>query len=211
VGIGFGLQDIAKNFGSGLVLVFERPIQVGDFVEVGTFQGTVERIGARSTIIRTLDQLSIIVPNSRFLEEEVINWNHDNPISRLHLPVHIAYGSDVELVRSLLLEAAKGQSGILSTPKPQVFLQGFGDNGLDLELLVWIAEPSKYVILKSELYFRLEALLRQHQIEIPFPQRDLRLRTGNLPIELSPELTETFRQFLEQSINGQSTRREKSS
>jgi small-conductance mechanosensitive channel len=200
VGVGFGLQDIAKNFGSGLVLVFERPIQVGDFVEVGRFQGTIERIGARSTVIRTLDQISIIVPNSRFLEEEVINWSHDNPISRLHLPLGVAYGSDIEKVRSVLLEAAKEQTGVLSIPQPQVFFKGFGDSSLDFELLVWIAEPSKQLPLKSDLYFRIEALLRQNQVEIPFPQRDLNLRAGSVPIELSPQLEEAFKRFLQSGL-----------
>ncbi|MDX2212079.1 MAG: mechanosensitive ion channel [Oculatellaceae cyanobacterium bins.114] len=196
VGIGFGLQDIAKNFGSGLVLVFERPIQVGDFVEVGDFQGTVERIGARSTLIRTLDQVSIIVPNSRFLEREVINWSHDNPISRIHIPVGVAYSSDVEVVRSLLLEAASHHHWVLSTPPPQVFFTGFGDSSLDFELLVWTAEPSKQVPLKSDLYFRIEALLRQHQIEVPFPQRDLYIRADRLPIEFSPQLEQALHQFI---------------
>ncbi|MBD2460819.1 mechanosensitive ion channel [Oscillatoria sp. FACHB-1407] len=196
VGIGFGLQDIAKNFGSGLVLVFERPIQVGDFVEVGDFQGTVERIGARSTLIRTLDQVSIIVPNSRFLEQEVINWSHDNPISRIHIPVGVAYNSDVEMVRSLLLEAASSHQRVLSTPQPQVFFIGFGDSSLDFELLVWTAEPSKQLPLKSDLYFQIEALLRQHQIEVPFPQRDLYIRAERLPIEFSPQVEQALQQLM---------------
>jgi potassium-dependent mechanosensitive channel len=199
VGIGFGLQDIAKNFGSGLVLVFERPIQVGDFVEVGTFQGNVERIGARSTLIRTLDQISIIVPNSRFLEQEVINWSHDNPVSRIHLPVGVAYHSDIDLVRSLLLESAKGHPRVLSTPPAQVFFKGFGDSSLNFELLVWTAEPSRQVLLRSELYFRMEALLRQNEVEIPFPQRDLHVRVDNLPLELSPQLAQQLQQILERS------------
>jgi potassium-dependent mechanosensitive channel len=199
VGIGFGLQDIAKNFGSGLVLVFERPIQVGDFIEVGEFQGTVERIGARSTLIRTLDQISIIVPNSRFLEQEVINWSHDNPVSRIHLPVGVAYGSDIEAVRSALLESARNHPKILSTPQPQVFFKGFGDSSLDLELLVWTAEPSKQVLIKSDLYFRMEALLRQKQVEIPFPQRDLHLQVDQLPLQLSPQMEQMMQRWLERS------------
>lgn len=197
VGIGFGLQDIAKNFGSGLVLVFERPIQVGDFIEVGEFQGTVERIGARSTLIRTLDQISIIVPNSRFLEQEVINWSHDNPVSRIHLPVGVAYNSDIEAVRSALLESARNHPKILSTPQPQVFFKGFGDSSLDFELLVWTAEPSKQIVIKSDLYFRMEALLRQNQVEIPFPQRDLHLQVDHLPLQLSPQMEQMMQQWLQ--------------
>lgn len=196
IGIGFGLQDIAKNFGSGLVLVFERPIQVGDFVEVGEFQGTVEHIGARSTLIRTLDQVSIIVPNSRFLENEVINWSLGNPISRIRVPVGVAYGSDIALVNNLFLDAAHNHASVLSTPPPQVFFIGFGSSSLDFEIMVWTAEPSQQLRLKSDLYFAIEALLREHQVEIPFPQQDLHVRSGRLPIELSPQLEESIQQFL---------------
>ncbi|HEY9806861.1 MAG TPA: mechanosensitive ion channel domain-containing protein, partial [Candidatus Obscuribacterales bacterium] len=193
VGIGFGFQDIAKNFGSGVVLLFERPVQVGDFVEVGEYQGTIERIGARSTIIRTLDQISIIVPNSRLLEGEVKNWTYHNSIVRLHLPVHVAYHSDPNAVRSALLEVTKAHRGILTVPPPQVVFKGFGEHSLDFELLVWTAEPTKQFFLKSELYFRIEAILRQRQIEIPLPQRDIHIRSGSL--ELSPQLQKAILQL----------------
>ena len=186
IGLGVGLQNIAKNFGSGLILVFERPIQVGDFIEVGSLNGTVERIGARSTLIRTLDQVSIIVPNSRFLDDEVINWSHGNPISRIHLSVGVAYGSNPNQVRSALLEAANSVPKVLISPAPQVVFKGFGDNSLDFELLVWTDEPDKQFLLKSNLYFRLYEILSEQQIEIPFPQRDLHLRSGKL--ELSSQL-----------------------
>lgn len=202
VGIGLGLQNIAKDFGSGLVLVFERPIQVGDFVEFGEFMGTVERIGARSTEIKTLDQISIIVPNSRFLEQEVINWSHRNPISRIRLPVGVAYKSDPKTVKQVLLEASREHASVLSTPVPQVFFTGFGDSALEFELLVWIAEPSKQLLIKSDLYFAIETRLRQQEIEIPFPQRDLHLRTGNLPIDFSAEMQQFLAQFTQRSKNG---------
>ncbi len=204
IGIGFGLQDIAKNFGSGLVLVFERPIQVGDFVEVGEFQGTVEHIGARSTLIRTLDQVSIIVPNSRFLENEVINWSLGNPVSRIRLPVGVAYGSEIEKVTAAFLEAARNHRGVLSTPPPQVFFKGFGDSSLDFEVMVWTAEPSKQIRLKSDLYFSIEALLRQYEVEIPFPQRDLHVRSGQLPVAFSPETEQILQQLLQYRHNGYS-------
>ncbi|NJO43148.1 MAG: mechanosensitive ion channel [Cyanobacteria bacterium CRU_2_1] len=202
IGIGLGLQDLAKDIGSGLMLMFERPIQVGDFVQVGGFEGTIERIGARSTLVRTLDHISIIVPNSRFLSAEIINWSHDNPVSRLHLPVGVAYGSNMDVVRSALLAAATEHPKVLASPRPQVIFKGFGESSLNLELLVWIAEPSKQLILKSELYFSLEAQFRKHQIEIPFPQQDVHVRTGNLPIELSPQLEQTLQQLLQLSQNG---------
>lgn len=187
VGIGLGLQNIAKDFVSGLIMVFERPIQVGDFLDFGKFLGTVERIGARSTEIRTLDHVSIIVPNSRFLEQEVINWSHRNPVSRIRLPVGAAYGSDPQKVKAALLEACEKNVQILTSPAPQVFFTGFGDNALSFELLVWISQPNRQVIIKSDLYFAIEAAFRQYQIEIPFPQRDVHIRTGSLPIELSSE------------------------
>jgi small-conductance mechanosensitive channel len=200
VGIGFGFQDIAKNFGSGLVLLFERPIQVGDFIELGEYQGIVERVGARSTLIKTIDGVSIIIPNSRFLEEELTNWDHDNPVSGLRLPVGVAYGSDVEAVRGALTDIAKANPDILPKPAPQVLFKGFGDSSLDFELRVWTNKPSKQFIIKSNLFFQIEAILRKRNIEIPFPQRDLHVR-GNVPIELSSELQALLMQFLSQQQN----------
>ena len=185
VAIGFGFQDIAKNFGSGLVLLFERPIQVGDFVEVNQYMGTVEYIGPRSTLIRTLDQISIIVPNSRFLESEVINWSHHNPISRIHIPVGVSYNSKVELVKTALLEAGQKSPDVLTFPPPQVLFLGFGDSAINFELLVWIKQPHKQPIIKSELYFAISESLEKHQIEIPYPQQDLHWRSGKLPVQLS--------------------------
>ncbi len=173
LGIGLGLQNIAKNFSSGFVLVFERPIQVGDLIEVGKFKGTVERIGARSTYIRTLDYVSIIVPNSRFLEEEVINWSHETPLSRLHLPVGVAYNSDPQIVKAALLDVAGQHPLVADHPAPQVVFIRFGDSSLDFELLVWTNDPSKELPLKSELYFQIFDIFKQQHIQIPFPQRDL--------------------------------------
>jgi len=201
IGIGFGLQDIAKNFGSGLVIILERPIQIGDFVEVGEYKGIVERIGGRSTVIRTLDRVSIIVPNSRFLERELINWNHDNPVSGVRLPIGVAYNSNVDAVKLALLDAATGHPDVLSVPSPQVLFKGFGDSALNFELRVWTAQPSKQFIIKSDLYFRIEANLRQSKIEIPFPQRDLNIRTGNLQVALSSELEAMLLQLLQNQVN----------
>jgi potassium-dependent mechanosensitive channel len=190
VGIGFGLQDIAKNFGSGLVLIFERPIQVGDFVEVGQYAGTVERIGSRSTLIRTVDEVSIIVPNSRFLETEIVNWSHESSISRIHLPIGVAYDSDVTVVKTALLEAVKDCPDVLSNPAPKVILKEFGDSAINFELLCWINQPSKQFVIKSNLYFQIEAAFKHYEIQVPFPQQDLHVRSGSLPIEVSPQLEE---------------------
>ncbi len=194
IGVGLGLQGLVKDFVSGLVLVFERPVQVGDFVDFGEVKGTVARIGSRSTEIRTLDSVSIIVPNSRFLESEVINWSHGNPVSRIRLPVGVAYSADPQAVRAALLEACQSNQEILTTPAPQVFFLGFGDNAFNFQLLVWIAQPSRQLVIKSDLYFAIEACLRQHGIEIPFPQRDLHIRS-DLPLELSPEALLLLRQL----------------
>jgi len=195
VGIGLGLQGIAKEFISGLVLIFERPIRVGDFVNVGELMGTVERISVRSTEIRTLDELSIIIPNSRFLEDEVVNWTHHSPVSRLHLPINVAYGSNLSVVRSALIDAAKEHREVLAEPTPRVFFKGFGDNSLNFELLIWIAEPRQQFRIKSDIYFRIEAMLRDRNVEIPFPQRDLHVRSGSLPLDVPPQLAESLAQL----------------
>ena len=195
VGIGLGLQGIAKEFISGLVLIFERPIKVGDFVNVGDLMGTVERISVRSTEIRTLDELSIIIPNSHFLEKEVVNWTHNSPVSRLQVPVNVAYGSNLTAVRAALIDAAKEHPDVLTEPAPRVLFKGLGDSSLDFNLLIWIAEPRKQFLIKSDLYYRIEAILRHRHIEIPFPQRDLHVRSGSFPLEVSPQLTESLAQL----------------
>jgi hypothetical protein len=177
VGIGFGLQNITSNFVSGIIILLERPIKVGDFINVGDLVGTVERIGARSTEIRTPDQVSIIIPNADFVNARVVNWSHGHPVSRLRVPFGVAYGSDVNRVQQVVLQAAKSHADVLGYPKPHVWFSGFGDNSLDFELLVWINDPRSQFQLKSDLYYLLEASLRRHRIEIPFPQRDLHLRS----------------------------------
>jgi potassium-dependent mechanosensitive channel len=180
VGIGFGLQNIANNFVSGLVLSAERPIRPGDFLEVGGLTGTVERIGGRSTLIRTIDNISILVPNSRLLESEVVNWSHGDPLSRLHLPVGVAHGSDLGRVQAALLEAARAHARVEHEPHPKVYFKGFGESALDFELLVWTRDPRAQNDLKSDLYFAIESNLRRFGIEVPFPQCDLRLRSPQL-------------------------------
>jgi hypothetical protein len=188
VGIGFGIQNIVNNFVSGLIIVLERPIKVGDFVTVGSLQGLVDRIGSRSTVIRTLDQVAIIVPNSRFLENEVINRSYGSPVSRLRIPVGVAYGSEIDLVKKALIEAAKEHSEILLHPKPQVWFMEFGDSSLNFELQVWTDDPQKQPRIKSDLNYKIEANLRRYGLEVPFPQRDLNLR--------SPILDRLLRQLL---------------
>ena len=179
VGIGFGLQNIASNFIAGVLIGIERPIQPGDFVDIGLHRGTVQKIGARSTSILTLDRVTILVPNSQFLEREVINWSHGDPISRLHVPVSVGFESNIGVVRAALLEAAHGHPEVLVDPRARVELRGFGENSLDFDLLVWTAEPRSQTRVKSDLYFRIEETLREHGIGIPYPQRDI-----NIPPDL---------------------------
>lgn len=201
VGIGFGFQDIAKNFASGLVLLFERSVQVGDFIEVNNYKGTVEKVGARSIVLTTLDRVSIIVPNSNLLADEVVNWTYKNSISRLHIPVGVAYGSDTEIVKTVLIKAAEEHFKVLSTPTPQVFFDGFGDSSLNFELLVWISEPSHQAFIKSDLYFKVEKLLNKHNIEIPFPQRDIAIRNSNLSFALPEDIETALLQWLKKDKN----------
>ncbi len=188
VGIGFGFQDIARNFASGIVLLFERSIQVGDFIQIGEHLGVVEEVRTRSIVLKTLDRISIIVPNSRVLSEEVINWNHRKSVTRLHLPIGVAYESDVAKVKSALLQAAEEHLEVLRNPSPQVFFTEFADSSLNFELLVWTSDPSRQAPLKSDLYFRIKELFEEQEIDIPFPQRDINLRTGDLPIRLPEQL-----------------------
>lgn len=180
VGVGFGLQNIANNFISGIIIMLERPVQVGDFVKLGDLTGTVERIGIRSTEISTLDRVSIIVPNSEFIDTKVINWSHGYPVSRLHIPLGVAYGSPIKRVRQVVLDAAKRHPQVLRYPKPQLWFEGFGDSSLDFKLLVWIREPRLQARIKSDLYYLLEDYFRRCQIEIPFPQRDLHVRSKDM-------------------------------
>ena len=188
VGIGFGLQDIARNFASGIVLLFERSVQVGDFIQIGNHLGVVEEVRTRSIVLKTLDRISIIVPNSRLLSEEVINWNHRRSVSRLHLPIGVAYGSDVKKVKAALLQAAEEHLEVLRNPPPQVFFTEFGDSSLNFELLIWTSDPSRQAPLKSDLCFRIEEIFREQQIDIPFPQRDINIAPDGLPIKFAPQL-----------------------
>jgi small-conductance mechanosensitive channel len=184
VGIGFGLQNIASNFISGLVILAERPITIGDRVEVAGLEGQVELIRARSTVIRTNDNIAMIVPNSKFIEENVTNWTYGDPRVRFRIPVGVAYGTDVNKVREALIAAGQSNPHVLRDPAPSVFLNKFGDSAIDFELVVWSTEmshrPSRF---RSDLNFAIEERFRMAGIEIPFPQRDLHIRSGFLKPE----------------------------
>jgi len=187
VGVGFGLQNIASNFISGLVILAERPITLGDRVEVAGITGQVQQIRARSTVIRTNDNITMIVPNTKFIDSPVTNWTYGDPRVRFRIPVGVAYGSDVGKVREALLAAGRENPQTLKDPAPSVFLNKFGDNSIDFELVVWSSEmsyrPSRY---RSDLNFAIEEKFREAGIEIAFPQRDLHIRSGVLKVETVP-------------------------
>lgn len=183
VGIGFGLQNVASNFISGVILLFERPIKVGDRITVGEVVGDVRSINLRSTRVITLDNISIIVPNSEFVSGRVVNWSHGDRKVRVHIPVGVAYGSDVERVTKALREEGERHPGVLRAPEPRVWFVGFGDSSLNFELLVWIADPITQPQTISDLNYAIDAAFRRNEIQIPFPQRDLHVRDG-LPLRL---------------------------
>lgn len=178
IGVGFGLQNIASNFASGLILLLERPIKVGDRIEVGGLNGDVVRIGGRSTWVRTNDNLIIIVPNAEFTTGRVTNWTANDRQVRFSFKVGVAYGSDPELVRKLLMEIAARHPDILEEPAPEVLLSNFGDSSLDFELRVWtitqVQTPSR---LRSDLYFEMIRQFAENGVSIPFPQRDVYIKS----------------------------------
>jgi small-conductance mechanosensitive channel len=179
IGVGFGLQNIANNFISGLIILFERPIKVGDRIEVGNVEGDVISIGARSTTVLTNDNISIIVPNSMFITENVINWSHNDAKVRFRIPVSVAYGSDVRQVERLLLEVAQENKDVLTDPAPAVRFLEFGDSGLQFELRAWSTSLlHRKGTLISALNFAIYERFAAHGIQIPFPQRDLHIRSA---------------------------------
>ena len=182
IGIGIGFQSIAKNFASGLILLFEQPIKVGDRVQLGDLRADVVKIGARGTWVRTNDNIVMIVPNSEFLDGRVTNWTANDRSVRMSIPLGVSYGSDPEHVRSVLFQVAKGHPDVLDEPNPDVIFTGFGDSSLDFAVRVWtskqVTTPGK---ISSQLYFGLFAALKQEDIEIPFPQRDLHIKSAPAP------------------------------
>lgn len=175
VGIGFGLQNIAQNFISGLIILLERPIKVGDIVEVHDISGRVVEIGARSTLIHTRDDVAIIVPNSQFISEQVINESFSGEKIRLQLKVGVAYGSDVDLVKKTLLEVAHSHVRVLKNEEHKVFFDDFSDSSLDFTLLVWVNDLWLRREILSDLRFLVDQKFKEKGITIPFPQRDIHL------------------------------------
>ncbi|UCE84708.1 MAG: mechanosensitive ion channel [Deltaproteobacteria bacterium] len=176
VGLGFGLQTVVNNFVSGLLLLFERPIQVGDIVQLTDLMGEVRHIGIRASTVRTFDGAEVIVPNGSLISDQVINWTRSDPERRIELPVGVAYGTDPERVLALLVDVARTNPNVLDEPEPQALFDGFGNSSLDFRLRAWVPFDIGFVT-RSELAVAVNAALREAGIEIPFPQRDLHLRS----------------------------------
>ncbi|MBU1095985.1 MAG: mechanosensitive ion channel [Bacteroidetes bacterium] len=179
VGIGFGLQNITSNFISGIILLFERPIRVGDRVTVGETEGDVTNISIRATSIRSVNNISIIVPNSEFISGRVINWTHGDKKIRIDLEVGVSYNSDLDLVLRVLKEIAVQNAEVLESPEPEVHLKTFGDSSWNMHLRVWIPNPKRFHYVRSELNCAIVRKFKEHNIEIPFPQRDIHIRSNN--------------------------------
>lgn len=184
VGIGFGLQNITSNFISGMIILFERPIKVGDRVEVGSVAGNIVRISARATTVITNDNIAIIVPNSDFINSKVINWSLNNRNVRFNFPVGVSYKEDPERVKRLLLEVANENPGVHQNPPPDVLFEEFGESSLNFNLRVWSSEYSdRPKVLKSQLYYAIFEKFKEHGVEIPFPQRDLHFKSGDVNLQ----------------------------
>jgi len=183
VGIGFGLQNVTSNFISGLIILFERPISVGDRVMVNNIEGDVTEINIRSTMVQTVNNVSIIVPNSEFVSKDVVNYSHGDTSYRLDINVGVAYGSDLDTVLQAMKEVADQNKRVMERPKPEVHLIEFGKSSWNMQLRVWIADVKDHPQIRNQLNQTIVRTFRKYNVEIPFPQRDLHLRSSvKLPI-----------------------------
>jgi len=178
VGIGFGLQDVVNNFVSGLILAFERPIQIGDTIEAGKWIGVVRHIGVRSSTLRSLEGAEVVIPNGNLVSAEVVNWTLSDKLRRLEIKVGVAYGTDPRRVTELLLGVAKDQPKVLASPGPAALFDGFGESSLDFKLRIWTADFDNWRQVRSDITVAVSEALAEAGIQIPFPQRDLHLRSG---------------------------------
>jgi small-conductance mechanosensitive channel len=185
VGIGLGLQQTFKDLVSGLILLFEGNVTVGDIIEVNALIGRVTAIGLRTSKIESRDAITFIVPNSRLLEDNVINWSHNKKLTRFSIPLSVSYDCDPDQVKKILLECVRGNRDVVEKPSPFVRLQDFGDNGLKFELLFWTYNVWRIENLKSEIRYGIFRAFRANGINIPFPQRDIHVRVNgkDLPTE----------------------------
>ncbi len=175
VGIGFGLQNIAQNFVSGLILLVERPVHEGDFIQVKDIRGTVANIGLRATRVISRDEVTVIVPNSDLITTQVVNYSVPTNRMRIWVGVNVAYGTLPEKVRDALLEVAKGTEGLLDAPPPEVRLEKFGESALEFALLCWIEDAREDLRTQSRLRIAITAAFEAAGIHVPFPQREVHL------------------------------------
>ena len=176
VGIGFGLQYIASDIASGFILLFERPIRIGDRVTIGDDEGDVQSINLRTTIVTTNDRIAIIVPNSKLVSQRVVNWSYGDPRARIAIPIGVADDSDIQLVTDTLIEAAHNVPNVLTDPEPRVQFLKFGDYSLDFRLLVWTNQPRRHVQIRSDINYRIAELFRERLIRIPYPTQEFLLK-----------------------------------
>ena len=190
VGIGFGLQYLAADIASGFILLFERPVRVGDRITIGEDEGDVQSINLRTTVVTTNDRIAIIVPNSKLVGQRVINWSYGDPRARISIPIAVADDSGIELVTNTLLDAAKDIENVLIDPPPRVQFLKFGDYSLDFRLLVWTNQPRRHTQIRSDINYRIASLFRERKIRIPYPTQEFLLRANNdnrEPSLLEPE------------------------
>src|SRR5437868_4980627 len=169
VGIGFGLQYIAADIASGFILLFERPIRVGDRITIGDDEGDIESINLRTTVVSTNDRIAIIVPNSKLVSQRVINWSYGDPRARIAIHIGVAAESDIDLVTKTLIESAKDVEYVLTDPPPRVQFLDFGDYALNFRLLVWTKQPRRNIQIRSDINYRIARLFRDRNIVIPYP------------------------------------------
>lgn len=184
VGLGFGIQDLTTNFVSGLTLLLDRPVKVGDFVELEGLMGIVKKISIRSTIIQTNDDSSVIVPNSKMISNKIVNWSYENSLLCLRVPVEVAENSNPLLVTETLLNIAYAEAGVLYEPNPKVLFVEFGDDSFKFELLVWTDRPTQREVIKSSLNFAIEYNFRHQEIEFPFKDRKIYLENSEVLLSM---------------------------
>lgn len=177
IGIGLGLQQVANDLVSGFILLIEPTIRVNDIVEVDNIVARVKEIGLRTSNVETRDGITLIIPNHKLVSEKLINWSSSDTVTRFKIGVGVAYGSDVELVKKILIECAWKHNKVITNPSPEVFFKNFGDSSLDFELAFWSSHLFPIEQVKSELRFMITAAFSENNVEIPFPQRDLHIRS----------------------------------
>jgi potassium efflux system protein len=176
VGIGFGLQYLAADIASGFILLFERPIRIGDRITIGEDEGDVQSINLRTTVVMTNDRIAIIVPNSKLVSQRVVNWSYGDPRARISISIGVADDSDIELVTNTLIEAAKDVENVLADPLPRVQFMKFGDYTWDFRLMVWTNQPRRHGQIRSDINYRIARLFRERGIKIPYPTQEFLLR-----------------------------------